>query len=605
MRAPTALAALIVVVLVAHGVTLFGEFVYDDRFIIVKNEYLGDPAQWGRFFTEGAWAGAGFENTNYRPLPMLTLAANHAMGGLHPFGYHLVNLLLQICNTLLLFALGRRLALSIPAAWFAAALFAVHPMLTEPLAEIVGRMDLMAGGALLGGLLCHINGRLRESSATGSGRWLSVAVLLYGVALLSKEHVVVYPALALVYDLLWGGWRPIRRLGVYLAYAAVAIGYLVLRQGLFGGLLHGGGLSILDNPLAHEGAIVRIVSALWVWGLYLKHLLLPVGLSPDYSYAQVLPFDSATTPGALATWGVSAAAVAAAVFLTLRSRRAALAIALAVLPFLPVSNLMFPIGTVMGERLFYLPVAGFALLAGLGWERVASRNRRLGFGVAGLILMVLVVLTVRQGLRWRNDFTLNSYAVRVAPRSARIKNNLGHDLLERGDLDGAAEQLLEADSIYPDWYLTVSGLAKVALARGDLTEALAQANHAVGIDPESVEALALIAEIHRQRGDLTAAGRAWEELLVHDPDNPSALSNLAILTWNEGHRERGIDLWERAARQPDTASGVWFNLGRAYDQLGRSSEALEAYRRFLSTNPSDAGVRAEAEIRVRALETNR
>ena len=107
---------------------------------------------------------------------MLSLGVNHAIGGLHPFGDHLVNLLFQISNTLLILALGRRLALSIPAAWCAAALFAAHPMLSEPVAEIVGRMDLVAGGALL-----------------------------------SKVHVVVYPALALVFDLLWGGWRPLGR----------------------------------------------------------------------------------------------------------------------------------------------------------------------------------------------------------------------------------------------------------------------------------------------------------------------------------------------------------------------------------------------------------
>jgi Flp pilus assembly protein TadD len=598
-----AIAVLVLAVLAAHGVTLLGEFVYDDRFIIVENEAVGDPSEWGRFFTEGTWAGAGIESTNYRPLPMLTFGLNHAVGGLEPFGYHLANLLAHLANAILLFVLARRLGWSREASWFAAALFAVHPMTGETVASVVGRMDLMAATALLGGLICHVTARQREVSGLKAAPWFVSAAVLYGLALLSKEHVVVFPVIALVSDIAWGVWKPARRLLVYVAYGNIALVYLALRYLVFGGLLIGRPISLLDNALAPESVPVRFVSALWVWGLYLKHLIFPTRISPDYSYAQIIPFESATSGGALVTCVAAAIVVAAAIWLGRRSRRAAFALALAVLPFLPVSNLFFSIGTVMGERLFYLSIAGLALLAGLGWMVLSAVSRPVTRVAALILLVALAMVTSRQNRHWQSDPALNAYAVTVARGSARIRNNVGHDMLERGDLQGAFKQLAIADAIYPDWYLPVSGLAKVALKQGRLEQALAHALRARELATDPIESLALIADIQMRRGDQDAAREAWRELLQHDADNASTLSNLAILEWEAGDRDSAVARWERAARQPAAASGVLLNLGRAYDHLGRFREAVAAYRRYLASDPEDARNRTEAATRLRELES--
>lgn len=590
-------ALLLGVVLLAHGVTLFGDFVYDDRFIIVNNDFVSDPAAWSKFFTEGTWAGAGYDVRNYRPLPMLTFGLNHAIDGLRPFGYHLVNVLVHLVNVLLVYGLGRRLGWSAGAAWVAAAIFGVHPMHAEPVAEIVGRMDLLAATAFLGALVCHVTGRDRRQAGRRGTAWLASAVALYAVSLLCKEHVIVLPVLVLLFDAMWGVPRVMRSGSVYLGYATVGGLYLLLRAAVFGGVLSPH-IDLLDNPIAQGSDWIRVVSALWVTGRYFIYFLLPVEISPDYSYAQILPFDSAISLGAIITTLCAIAVSAVGGWLVFRSRRAAMAIGLVLLPFLPVSNLFFPIGTVMGIRLFYLPVAGLALLIGLGWDRWGAARRRLGWGSVAIVLIVLTVLAIRHDLRWRNEYTLNSYGVEVAPRSARIRSNLGHELLERGELEAAAEQLRASDSIYPDWYLPVSGLAKVALKRGDLEEALSHARRALALSPDSVEALTLIAMTQRQMGEAVGARRTWERILEHDPANPSALSNLAIYSWQEGDHERALGLWNLAVQDPDVPDEVWLNMGRAYDLLGRPDEAEAAYRRFLSSESIDDRLRSEIQTRL-------
>ena len=65
-------AALGLLVLLVFGSTLAGDFVYDDRFIIVGNPWIRDPGDWDLFFTQDSWAGAGERNWNYRPLPLVT-----------------------------------------------------------------------------------------------------------------------------------------------------------------------------------------------------------------------------------------------------------------------------------------------------------------------------------------------------------------------------------------------------------------------------------------------------------------------------------------------------------------------------------------------------
>lgn len=132
-------------------------------------------------FTTTIWAATGMETYLYRPLAVLTYALNHAVSGLEPWSYHLVNVVLHARVAVMVFRLGRLWRLPLAVAGLGALLFAVHPVHVEVVANMVGRKDLLATAFVLGMALTH-------RPALGGGLvGVSVPVVLFAGGLLSKE----------------------------------------------------------------------------------------------------------------------------------------------------------------------------------------------------------------------------------------------------------------------------------------------------------------------------------------------------------------------------------------------------------------------------------
>ena len=121
--------------------TLGHGFAYDDGVEVVDNASIRTLDGIPRLFTQTAWSGAGHAVPAYRPVTTLTYALNHAVGGLHPLGYHLVNLLLHAGASVLLLVVLTRVALPLAAATMAALLFAVHPAHVEAVANVAARIS--------------------------------------------------------------------------------------------------------------------------------------------------------------------------------------------------------------------------------------------------------------------------------------------------------------------------------------------------------------------------------------------------------------------------------------------------------------------------------
>jgi Tfp pilus assembly protein PilF len=484
----------------------------------------------------------------------------------------------------------------------AAALFALHPLQSEPVASIVGRGDLLAGVGVLGGILCHIIARRREVEGRRSGRWFSGAVLFYIAALFSKEHAIVLPAILLLYDVRFVAKPEARRFMVYLLYGTMAAVYLAMRiRALEGGVLMGE-IALTDNPLAHVEWPRRVVSALWIAGLYIWHVLIPVGLSPDYSYAVILPFESTTSLGALLTIAGAGALAGAGVYLAVRSTRCCVALVITLFTFLPVSNLLFPIGTPMGDRLFYLPLAGLSLLGGVAWTRLPSSWQR-GGGWSGVlvVLAVLAILATHQTSHWRDRMTLFGYAVEATPQSYKAHNNLGDVYLDRGDFVRAAQAFGRALEIDPDAYLANAGLATAAVGYGDWTLALRHVTRALELRPGEWRQQMVRGRIHKELAQWKEAEHAWLSALEHEPTHSPALDNLGTLAWTRGNVAKAIRYWERSSQFPAASFVTWFNLGMAYEKVNEIEKAIEAYERAVAFRGATPVSRSRASARIAAL----
>src|SRR5262249_11839602 len=123
----------------------------------------------------------------YRPFTILSLLFNYAVlgNGERPEGYHWINFVLHAGNILLAFAVALRLVRKFWPSVFIAGLWAVHPVLTESVANIVGRADLLAGMTGLGGFLIYL--KSSESSSWRRGAWLAGLLAISTVGVFSKE----------------------------------------------------------------------------------------------------------------------------------------------------------------------------------------------------------------------------------------------------------------------------------------------------------------------------------------------------------------------------------------------------------------------------------
>lgn len=371
------------------------------------------------------------ESGLYRPLTTLTYLFNYVVlgNGAEAAGYHWFNLVVHVVNVLLVWRIAGRVMRDGWIATVTAALWAVLPISTEAVTNIVGRADLLAATGSLCAVALYLSAREMPSGA-GLVRLAGLALaILAGV--LAKESAVAVVGVLILIEAIW--WRPHgsgRRLAATAAILALPIAaWLVHRANV---LAAGGSpeFPFTDNPIVGAGFWQGRLTALLVTWRYLALIAWPATLSADYSYAQI-PLAG----GHVGEWLACVAlvgAVAAALWLARANRPVLFFSGFALLTFLPASNLLFPTGTIMAERLLYLPSAGIAAVVAIAMKTIATSRVKLR-----AITIVVALLVTAGGARtwarnsdWTDDVTLWSATVVASPSSAKAHRALAEALYD-------------------------------------------------------------------------------------------------------------------------------------------------------------------------------
>lgn len=562
----------------AYAGTLGNGFVFDDRAVIADDSSAPALRSLPSFLISPYWTGEGRANRLYRPLTSVSFALNEILGGARPWTFHLVNLLLHALVSILLYLLLVRLFGEGTLPLAAAALFCVHPLLSEAVAGVVGRAELFSALFMLAALRVE-----RAPALAGRGRGATASFgppILFFLALLSKENALAYPAVSWLTDRVLGpptGADRRRRAWEMSALLGTAVVYLVLRKMVLGTLMEPGSIPEVDNPLAHVGAEYRIATAFTLFVRYVGLFLFPSKLSADYSSPQILPLKG---PGNL-EFLFSAAVIAGLAFLAVRSRRRLPALTwglgFTACTFFLVSNIPFPIGTVFAERLFYLPSAGLCAVSGLLLSALHGKRPRMAILLMTGMVSLLGFRTWDRCRDWKDDFTLFRAASQVAPNSAKVRYNLANAYRRRGDLPRAAENYRRCLELYPAFDAARRNLAVTLTDLGQAEEALNLLRASLEKNPDSGSLYNNLGNAYRALGEMGPAEAAYRRALDLDQGSGDPHNNLAVLYQQQGDWERAEHEFREAVRLNSRSVAFLIHLGDFLLQRNRPAEALQAF----------------------------
>jgi tetratricopeptide (TPR) repeat protein len=384
----------------------------------------------------------------FRPVTTMSYLLNYAVlgGGASPTGYHVLNFLLHLLNAWLLYAVAWRITRDKAVGLIAAALFATHPIATEAVTNVVGRADLLAAAAVLGGLLLHIESTRRANPWP----WRAALWLTTLAGVFAKEAAVVVLAAIVLYDVLIALPSPAERerdrvravpWPSYAGVAAVMAFMFVVRRNALADMGYYRD-HFLDNPLFGVSFVAARLTALKVMAWQLVLLIAPLRLSSDYSYDQIPLFSwgGAVEDGKAIIGAVLIAAMVVGAFV-LRRRQPAIAFftLLYFAALLPTSNLLILIGSIMAERFLYLPSAAFAALLAIGIRGTASRlaaarpagppPERVAILLASVLALAYATRTYVRNDDWRNEETLFRATRVTSPRSYKAHKGVANALL--------------------------------------------------------------------------------------------------------------------------------------------------------------------------------
>jgi tetratricopeptide (TPR) repeat protein len=593
-RDHVAILAIVVVAVATFANSLWNGFALDDNAIIATNTRVHQFGDQSLIWLTPYWPNFGRTLGLWRPLTIFGFAVQWALADGATWLFHAVNIALHALASVLVFALMRTLATRTGAV-AGALLFAVHPLHTEVVANVVGQAELLAACAVLGACVLHA-GR-PEGVAIRRGRAFAI-VLCFAFGMLAKEGAIVLPPLLVALDLAQGrltlsraslrGW--IRAMAVpMLLIAAVMLAYFTVRIHVLGSI---GGIDAAPNLpfLRQEG---RVFSAFRAWPEYVRLLVFPLDLSADYSPGVILPATGFTPMVALGFGLLLATALLA--LATPARPRPGLAAAWFFITIFPVSNLVLPIGVLMAERILYLPSVTIAMVAAYAadWVCANASRPRLRLAAAGATA-ILIALAARSNVRnpdWKDTDAVWAALVEDHPESYRAQWING-EMAERDNrLDLARGYWELAVRIWPDDPALLNELAILYLRLENTERAVELLDRSSTLadfssSTEILRAFALL-KANRHADALAALDRA-DRLLA--PPAPAlglrAQAYAGLGRWNDA-----VGAWRTATRSPGGNSFLFrVMLARSLAYVGLTAEASATLDSSLATAPQDSAL---------------
>ncbi|MEO7175834.1 MAG: tetratricopeptide repeat protein [Saprospiraceae bacterium] len=595
--------------------TLGNDYALDDAIVITDNMFTqegisGIPGilKYDTFY--GFFKEAGKENLvsggRYRPLSLVTFAIEYELFGKDPFMSHLINLLLFCLSAFILYLSLLKLfrnskgatAYTIPL--LATLLFVVHPIHTEVIANIKGRDEILT-------LLFSITALYLCVRAldTKQNFWAWIGGLSLFLGLLSKENAITW--IAIIPLALYVFRKPTTKewLLLNLSLWVGAAAFLLIRGMVLGwNLNHAPPMELMNNPFVkwvgdHYEAYTSSETTgtiLYTVLQYFQLLIFPLHLTHDY-YPFVIKMHTLQDPASLLSLILLIALAVLGVILVRKRNAIGFGILYFLATFSIVSNVFFPIGTMMGERFMYMPSLGFCLIIAVLLSKLSKPV--LSFGVGVLICLPLMLKTVSRNSFWENDMTLFREDIKISGESAKLNNAMAGLLMSdySKEVDPQKKSMMLSESkgfalkalqLHPTYKYPPFILGNVYFYGQSYDSAAYYYQKALLISPDFKEAKKNLGFSYRDAGRkagevehnvpkaLELLGKGYA--ILGDEDYES-LRLLGIANAIGGKPEIARPFFEKARDLNPDFADAWQNLVNVYLSLGLKEKGEEALRK--------------------------
>ena len=557
--------------------TLNFDYTLDDYSVIKENrltrqgwdafpQIFKTPYRYGYYFTQ---------DELYRPIPKAMFAIEWALSPDKAGLGHWVNVLLYAATGLLLFfTLSKYTRHNLIIPFVASVLFIAHPIHTEVVASIKSRDEILSLFFVLLSMNFIHSYLVKEKSMS-----IIAALVCFLLSLLSKESGITFLAVFPLAIYFFTDAPLKKNIKVSLMMLIPVIIFLVLRKNILDEGLKST-FAIADNLLmaAHSGAD-RFATAVLILGMYLKLLIFPHPLIFDRSYNQI-PIVSLSDWKFIVSFLIY---LGLFIFALLRFKKKD-GIAFSILYYFITisifSNILVTIGTSFGERLMYLPSLGFCLVAafllskllpGIDENKIYTvkdfvlKNSKI-FAFVGIVFILYAFKTETRNTAWKDNYTLFSNDVKLAPNSTRTHYYLGNLLAKPENLgrkDSIAQQLT-------------------------LDTAIAELKKSVEIYPAFADPYNQLGVSYYRKKNTDEAFTYYSKALEYNPTNATYHSNMGTLYFERGDFQEALKAFAKAVQlDPNYTEGL-ANLGSAYGMMKDYDNALKYLHQCIKSAPDYA-----------------
>jgi protein O-mannosyl-transferase len=569
-------------------------FVYDDGIILTGNPCIVGPLGLKEIWTTNA--------ADICPLVLSTFWLEHALWGLNPLLYHLVNILLHGFTAVVLWQVLRHLR--VPGAWIGAALWTIHPVNVESVAWISEMKNTESGLFFLLSVVFFVKWLgTRELDGRTESRWnYGLTLLFAALAIASKSSTVILPIILCLSAWWLEGrwyWRNLARTAPIFLMAFAAAIFSIWTQALH--------FASVTDPRWVRTWPERLVAAGDAVWFYLGKLLFPHPLILIYPRWQI---DAKQWDSYLPLSG----AILILVLFWLKREHWLRAwffafgyFLVALLPVLGlIDNFVFQYSLVF-DHFQYLASMGPLALTGAGLARLSDfpipRNVAGQIAVCSVLLLILGATSWQRTLVYKDAEALWIDTLAQNPNCWVGEVNLGSVLREEGQADQAIQHFQNALKINPNCVVAQNNLGDAIFEKGQVDEAIGHFRRALEIDPNFGPAHNNLGVALLQEGQLDEAILQFQKTIEIYPNLPQAYYSLGNTLFQKGRLNEAVNQFQKVLVFTPNSFQAHYSIGRAFVRNGQLEEGITHFQKVLRLNPDfklGQDALAEAQDLVRA-----